>query len=104
MFLIINLIMGTHSEDILDGFVDEMGEYIDGKAPGYPRSNKRKIPFVKDTPAQAKIRAIRKELAILIQQKQKTCKTEAEKNHAVTLARQEINIKYGKGWREEDYG
>lgn len=44
---------------------------------------------------------IRYELAILIQEKQKTCVTDQEKNHAVTLARQEINTKYGIGWRDK---
>ncbi len=46
-------------------------------------------------------KVIRKELAILIKEKQKTCKTEKEKNKAVDDARQEINLKYGKGWREQ---
>lgn len=46
------------------------------------------------------VRNIRKELAILIKEKQSTCTTEAEKNKAVEVARQEINAKYGKGWRE----
>lgn len=46
---------------------------------------------------------IRKELAILISNKQKTCTTQKEKNRAVELARQEINTKYGKGWREQEF-
>lgn len=43
---------------------------------------------------------IRRELAILIEEKKKTCTTEKEVNIAVEKARQEINAKYGKGWRE----
>lgn len=43
---------------------------------------------------------IRKELALLIKQKQSKCTTESEKNKAVNDARKEINIKYGKGWRD----
>lgn len=45
---------------------------------------------------------IRKELAILIQEKQKVCLTEKEKNQAVNEARMEINKKYGKDWRGRD--
>jgi hypothetical protein len=45
---------------------------------------------------------IRKELFLLIQEKQKTCLTDKEKNHAVNLARQEINEKYGYSWRDQE--
>ena len=48
-------------------------------------------------------KAIRKELAILIKQKLKLCTTKKEENVAVENARQEINLKYGKGWRNLDY-
>lgn len=44
---------------------------------------------------------IRRELAILIQEKHKVCTTDKEKNHAVNVARQEINAKYGKDWRDK---
>lgn len=44
---------------------------------------------------------IRKELALLIKEKQSKCTTEKEKNKALNEARQEINAKYGKGWREK---
>jgi hypothetical protein len=47
-------------------------------------------------------KAIRKELAILIKQKLKVCTSKKEENVAVETARQEINLKYGKGWREWD--
>lgn len=47
-------------------------------------------------------KAIRKELAILIKSKLKLCTTKKERNAAVDIARQEINKKYGKGWREQD--
>ncbi len=47
-------------------------------------------------------KAIRKELAILIKEKHKSCLTDKDRNRAVEDARQEINIKYGKGWRERD--
>jgi hypothetical protein len=43
---------------------------------------------------------IMRELAILINEKKKTCTTEKEVNSAVEEARREINTKYGKGWRE----
>jgi hypothetical protein len=45
---------------------------------------------------------IRKELALLIVEKQKNCTTEKQKNKAVNESRQEINEKYGKSWREKD--
>lgn len=44
---------------------------------------------------------IRRELKKLIVKKKKTCITEQEKNKAVNDARQEINTKYGKSWREQ---
>jgi hypothetical protein len=42
---------------------------------------------------------IRKELAILIAEKQIVCLTEKQKNQAVNEARMEINKKYGDDWR-----
>jgi ribosomal protein S17 len=48
-----------------------------------------------------KTKSIRKELAILIEGKLKLCTSKKEKNAAVEIARQEINKKYGKGWRQE---
>ena len=44
---------------------------------------------------------IRKELALLIVEKQKGCTTDKQRNHAVNVAKQEINTKYGKDWREK---
>ncbi len=44
---------------------------------------------------------IRKELAILIKKKINSPEYVSE-SKAVNDARQEINIKYGKGWREQD--
>ena len=44
---------------------------------------------------------IRRELKKLILKNKKTCTTQQEKNNAVNDARQEINAKYGKGWREQ---
>lgn len=94
--------MGEIADGIIDGIFDEeTGEYIDDElshsgGPGYPRTqNKSYIKWVKDAPAEAKIRLVRKELAILIKSKQK----QGIKN-AVGSSRQEINLKYGKGWRE----
>ncbi len=45
---------------------------------------------------------IRNELKSLIKNRLKSCSTEKEKNAAIEKARQEINLKYGKGWRELD--
>jgi hypothetical protein len=44
---------------------------------------------------------IRRELAILIEEKKKSCTTEKEENHAINMARKEINLKYGKDWRDK---
>jgi len=46
--------------------------------------------YYKRTPAEKKIASIRKEIAILIK----------EQGVGVQEARKQINIKYGKGWRE----
>jgi hypothetical protein len=43
---------------------------------------------------------IRRELAILINTKQESLTTDKDKKYAVEVARQEINVKYGKNWRE----
>jgi len=42
---------------------------------------------------------IRKELAIF---RKKLISEGVNENNALTLARQEMNTKYGKGWREQD--
>lgn len=90
--------MGDIADSIIDGEFDYIsGEYIEPGV-GYPRTFEYRgnIPKKK----YEKIKAISKELKSLILSKQAMCTTEKEKNHAVTLARQEINVKYGKGWRE----
>jgi hypothetical protein len=51
---------------------------------------------------QKSTKTIRKELAILIKEKLKACTTKKEENVAIETARQEINLKYRKGWRERD--
>jgi len=45
---------------------------------------------------------IRKELAILINKNKKLCISKKEESLSVDKARKQINIKYGKGWREKD--
>lgn len=85
--------MGDNAEMILDGILDsETGEYI-GEGVGYPRtlneSNKN----------YQRIKMIRKELALLIKSK-----TESNIHNAVEESRREINLKYGKGWRENGWG
>lgn len=92
--------MGEIADSIINGEFDyRTGEYI-GRPCGYPR-RARRPRFHKDTPKEAEIRAIRKELAILIKSKQETCTTEQQKNAAVDQARHEINLKYGSGWRHD---
>lgn len=95
--------MGEIADMMIDGLLDEQtGEYIDGHAPGYPRTMHGKNNGVNmyeilknETPSERKIRAVRKELAILIEKKKRENDTNPIQN-----ARKEINLKYGKGWRE----
>ena len=94
--------MGDIADSIIDGEFDQYtGEYL-GEGCGYPRSARdmSREPRNKEKYAKS-TSAIRRELAILIQEKQKTCETDKLKNKAVDDARQEMNIKYGKGWREQ---
>lgn len=82
--------MGDIADMMLEGILDmETGEYL-GDATGYPRTKK-----VKNTKAQKNIAKVRKELALLFKQKE----SEGDKQ-ALNNARKEINLKYGKGWRE----
>jgi hypothetical protein len=111
--------MGQHADDIINGDVDQhTGEWL-GNGQGYPRSSHgvrgggsitlcrdritgKTRPIDHDPSNYSKgTKAIRKELAILIKEKHKSCTTEKEENKAVGDARQEINLKYGKGWREQ---
>ena len=85
--------MGDIADSLIDGEFDYItGEYI-GNPCGYPRT------YGKGSNSK-EVKAIRKELALLITEKQKLATNKREFNHAVDLARQEINKKYGKGWRE----
>jgi hypothetical protein len=45
-------------------------------------------------------KSISKELRLLIIEKQSNAKTEKESNKAINDAREEINKKYGKEWRD----
>lgn len=94
--------MGEIADSLINGEFDaQTGEYI-GEPCGYPRTLEPgyyNSVHTKDTLAEANIRAVRKELALLIK-----AKIEANplinKNVLVNDARAEINKKYGKGWRE----
>jgi hypothetical protein len=85
--------MGDIAEMMLDGILDEQtGEYL-GEGVGYPRTSRGGFYNTmsrKETASEKKIRSVRKELAIMIN----------EQNIPVQEARKLINIKYGKGWRE----
>ena len=86
--------MGDCAEDIIDGTCDIYGDYT------YKSNKKRyKTKFIPDTPAEANIRAVRRELAILIN-KYISENPDDNKNSLVQRARRDINIKYGSGWRE----
>jgi len=86
--------MGDHADDILNGDVDQYtGEWL-GNGQGFSRSGECP-PRGPRKPRKE----IRKELAELIKEKKEACTTTKEENNAVMKARQEINTKYGKGWR-----
>lgn len=106
--------MGEIADGLIDGTFDALtGEYL-GEGDGFPRTRDRAHaksgaaqlfrekdgtlrPLDYDSKNYAKgTKAIRKELAILIK------KLIAEDiKQPVESARQYINIKYGKGWREQ---
>jgi hypothetical protein len=101
--------MGDIADMMLDGILDEQtGEFIDDEeshngGPGYPRTMENdhyNSVKRKDSLAELKIKKIRKELALLIKQKIKNNPKKNE-NFLVNEARKEINLKYGKGWREK---
>lgn len=80
---------------------DTADQLIDEEMFGYdysykPRGNKkpkgkyRKRAYIHLTPAERKIASIRKEIAILVN----------EQGVGIGEARKQMNIKYGKGWRE----
>ena len=98
--------MGDMADGILNGDFDEQtGEWL-GEGDGYPRTlepgqyntipkrDQGKCGFAKST------KAIRKELAILIKTKRAE-RPDDNENVIVNECRQEINTKYGKGWREQ---
>lgn len=84
--------MGQYAEDLID---QEMFGYDDGYSYS-PRGNKkpkgkfRKTAYIHLTPSEKKIASIRKEIAILVN----------EQGVGIGEARKQMNIKYGKGWRE----
>lgn len=86
--------MGTIADMMLNGILDEQtGEYL-GEPCGYPRTKVKgqynTIKGYKRTPSEKKIASIRKEIAILVN----------EQSVSIDEARKQMNIKYGKGWRE----
>ncbi|NLZ72491.1 MAG: hypothetical protein GX905_01520 [Bacteroidales bacterium] len=80
--------MGQYADDIIGGHCDSFGDY-------FYRCDQRGYKWVPETLAEKNIRKVRKELAILIQSKKDSGDPQAVEN-----ARREINLKYGKGWRE----
>lgn len=94
--------MGDIADSLINGEFDYItGEYI-GSGVGYPRTwNGKKRTWISKsgplTEAERTIKHIRKELAILIKEKQKN-----KEPNPVNNARKEINLKYGKDWREKN--
>jgi len=99
--------MGEIADMMLDGTLDEQtGEYI-GPPCGYPRTRVKgqynTIGKKKQIEAEKKIADIRKELAILINE-MKLKDPDKKENIIINEARHIINMKYGKGWRENGWG
>ena len=90
--------MSEIADMLIDGTLDiYTGEYI-GESVGYPRtihSTSKSNYF----PTERKITKVRKELAILIKDKQSKF-PQINKNKVVNVCREYINLKYGRGWRE----
>jgi len=82
--------VGQYANDIIEGYCDYSGDYT-----ACDNITRLKQRHYKLTQAERNINAVRKELAILIKQRIRT-----NTSNAVGGARQLINIKYGKGWRE----
>ena len=82
--------MGQYAEDIIDNECDFMGDY----------THKYNNNAVKSKLSHAEkcIKAVRKELAILIQSK-----LNSNDINPVNNARKEINLKYGRNWRERGF-
>ena len=77
--------MGTEAEYLID-------REMFGDDDFYPSLTRKQIKDElkrKLTPAEKKIASIRKEIALLVKQ-----------GVTITEARKQINLKYGKGWRE----
>ena len=55
-----------------------------------PKGKYRRTAYIHLTPAERKIASIRKEIAILVN----------EQGVGIGEARKQMNLKYGKGWRE----
>jgi len=80
--------MGQYADDIIDGYCDESGDYT-------YKYNVIKSNYYPESQAEKNIRRVRKELTILIK------KFESEGiNDPIGSARNYINFKYGKNWRE----
>jgi hypothetical protein len=83
--------MGDVADMILDGILDEQtGEFL-GEGVGYPRTRQKGHynTTSKRTPAEKKIASIRREISIMV-----------KSGVDLQEARKQMNIKYGKGWRE----
>lgn len=103
--------MGDIADAIINGDFDEQtGEWL-GEGDGYPRTmeqgfynsmDKRTFIEPRQPDKYAKsTKAIRKELAILIKKRIADNPDNISENVIVNKARQEMNTKYGKGWREQ---
>lgn len=84
--------MGDYADDIIEGTCDKSGDYT-------YKYNVHRSRQYKLTKAERNIERVRKELAMLIRKKISD-NPKANPDVLVNDARQEINLKYGRGWRE----
>ena len=84
--------MGEIAEQLIDQEMFGNNDNYSYKPRGNkkPKGKHRKTAYIHLTPAEHKIASIRKEIAILVN----------EKNISIQEARKMMNEKYGKGWRE----
>lgn len=84
--------MGDIADMMIEGYLDENGEYIDGKSPGYPRFSYSKEKGTKRT--LPPISVLRKELKAMIKENKLTDPKNGEQK-----AREAMNKKYGHEWK-----
>lgn len=82
--------MGEIAEQLINDEMFGNNYYQNKRGNKKPKGKHKKTAYIHLSPSQRKISSIRKEIAILIR----------EQGVGVEEARNQMTIKYGKGWRE----